>query len=54
MFYSEVGDINVRAQTVRTRTSPPPILEGLGTRLLQSQITDQFENLHFLHGNFIF
>jgi len=28
------GEINADAQTVCTRPSPPPILEGLGTRLL--------------------
>jgi len=33
MFPPEVGEINVHAQTVYTRPSPPPILENLGTRL---------------------
>ena len=33
MFYPKVGEINVHAQTVYTRPSPPPILEGLGTKL---------------------
>jgi len=33
MFYPEVGEVNMHAQTVCTRPSPPPILEGLGTRL---------------------
>jgi len=33
MFSLEVGEINTHAQTVCTRSSPPPILEGLGTRL---------------------
>jgi len=33
MSYPEVGEINVHVQTVCTRPSPPPILEGVGTRL---------------------
>ena len=33
MSYPEVGEINVHVQTVCTRLSPPPILEGLGMRL---------------------
>jgi len=35
MFYPEVGEINAHAQTVCTRPSPPPILEGLGIRLVK-------------------
>jgi len=30
MLSLEVGEINVHAQTVYTRPSPAPILEGLG------------------------
>ena len=33
MFYLEVGEVNMHAQTVCSRLSPLPILEGLGTRL---------------------
>ena len=33
MFLLEVGEINAHVQTVYTRPSPTPILEGLGTRL---------------------
>ena len=36
MFSMEVGEINTHGQTVYTRPSPPPILEGLGTRLLMN------------------
>ena len=31
MLYPEVKEINVHVQTVCTRPSPPPILEGFGT-----------------------
>jgi len=32
-FSPEFGEINMHTQTVCTRSSPPPILEGLGMRL---------------------
>jgi len=34
MFYPDDGEINAHVQAVYTRPSPPPILEGLDTRLV--------------------
>jgi len=33
----QIEEINMHVQTVCTRPSPPPILEGLGTRLVSLQ-----------------
>jgi len=38
MFSPEVGEINAHVQPVYTRPSPPPSLEGLGTRLAVNEL----------------